>query len=85
MRQTPGSQDQVYRQLHGSAELAGYRLVYHDAARLIYERLSYASPTATGSFSFLPHQPGGPRPPVRRHHNRHRGHRYPFRPGGAQA
>jgi hypothetical protein len=85
MRQTPGSQDQVYRQLHGSAELAGYRLMYHDAARLIYERLSYEGPTVTGSFSFLPSPPRGPRPPVRRHHHRHHGHSYPPRPGGPQA
>jgi putative flippase GtrA len=84
MRQTPGGQDQVYRQLHGSAQLAGYRLVYHDAARLIYERRSYERPAVTGSFSFLPRPPRGPRPSVRRHHSRHHGHRYPSRRGGAQ-
>jgi hypothetical protein len=39
MRQTPGSQDQVFDRLHGSAQLVGYRLVYQDPGRLIYEKL----------------------------------------------
>ncbi len=38
MPRTPGTQDQVFRSLHGSAQLAGYRLVYQDSGRLIYER-----------------------------------------------
>lgn len=70
MRQTPGSQDQVFRQLHGSAQLAGYRLVYHDAQRLIYERGTAAQPVSTGA-----HQhPDVRRPAAGRHHrHRHRG------------
>jgi hypothetical protein len=70
MRQTPGSQDQVYRQLHGSAELADYRLVYQDSARLIYE----ARPLVP-TFSYLMHQPRGPRP-VTAGHARHRHHHH---------
>lgn len=38
MRQAPGNQDQVYTRLHGTAGLRSYHLVYHDKARLIYQR-----------------------------------------------
>jgi hypothetical protein len=37
MRRTPGNTDEVFRRLHGSSQLDGYRLVYRDPARLIYE------------------------------------------------
>jgi hypothetical protein len=37
MRDIPGSQDEVYTALHGSAQLAGYRLVYARSGELIYE------------------------------------------------
>jgi Glycosyl transferase family 2/Dolichyl-phosphate-mannose-protein mannosyltransferase len=37
MRRTPGDQDEVFRRLYETAELGGYRLVYHDPARLVYE------------------------------------------------
>ncbi len=47
MRRTPGSQDEVFRRLHGSAQLAGYRLVYTDPDRVIYERRSSASHPAS--------------------------------------
>ncbi len=39
MRRTPGSTDEVFQRLHGNARLAGYRVVYSDPDRLIYERL----------------------------------------------
>jgi hypothetical protein len=38
MRRTPGSQDDVYRRLHASPRLSGYRVVYRDPDRLIYIR-----------------------------------------------
>ena len=38
MRRMPGNQDEVFRRLHDSPQLASYRLVYHDSARLIYEK-----------------------------------------------
>jgi hypothetical protein len=38
MRMRPGPADQVFRRLHGTASLAGYRLVYQDTVRLVYER-----------------------------------------------
>jgi hypothetical protein len=37
MRSTPGNTDQVFQKLHGSFELAAYRLVYSDPNRLVYE------------------------------------------------
>ena len=43
MRRSPGSQDEVFLRLHSSTQLAGYRLVYADPQRLIYERLGPAS------------------------------------------
>jgi putative flippase GtrA len=43
MRRSPGSQDEVFLRLHSSTELAGYRLVYSDPDRLIYERRSSAN------------------------------------------
>jgi hypothetical protein len=43
MRRTPGSQDQVFRLLHGTGQLTGYRLVYQDPARLVYVRRATAS------------------------------------------
>ena len=42
MRRTPGSRDDVYRRLHGSALLNSYRVVYEDPGRLIYTRRSGA-------------------------------------------
>jgi hypothetical protein len=55
MRRTPGSPDDVYRRLHGSAQLNSYRVVYKDPDRLIYIRRSGADrsihqhPTRRGS------------------------------------
>jgi hypothetical protein len=55
MRRTPGSRDDVYRRLHGSAQLNSYRVVYKDPDRLIYIRRSGADrsihqhPTRRGS------------------------------------
>ncbi len=43
MRRRPGTPDEVFRRLHGSALLAGYRLVYRDTERFIYERRGPAS------------------------------------------
>jgi hypothetical protein len=44
MPRTPGTQDQVFRTLHGSAQLDSYRLVYQDPGRLIYERRGFGQP-----------------------------------------
>ena len=74
MRRTPGSQDQVFRRLHGSPQLASYRLVYQDPDRLIYERRGPAQ-----SFIYLQHQPHGRQPPVSARHHSH-GQRQSTRP-----
>jgi hypothetical protein len=70
MRQTPGSQDEVFRRLHGSSQLASYRLVYHDPERLIYERREAARAAAD-----TVHQPPGPRYALAGHGHRDLGHR----------
>jgi hypothetical protein len=76
MRQTPGSQDDVFRKLHASPELADYRLVYHDADRLIYEWRGAARQAAS-----LRYQPHGSRPPAG--HHRPGRHRHGPHPPGA--
>lgn len=53
MRRTPGSTDEVFQRLHGSALLAGYRLVYSDPSRLIYERLNSGASAAQDSAPHL--------------------------------
>jgi hypothetical protein len=69
MRQAPGNTDEVYRQLHASPQLAGYRLVYHDPARLIYERRAAGQP-------LTPRRPEISVPGhLRHHHHRHPAHR----------
>ena len=52
MRRTPGSPDDVFRRLHGSVQLSGYRLVYEDPDRLIYTLRSRGGPV----------DPAAPRP-----------------------
>ena len=75
MRRTPGSQDQVFRRLHGSPQLASYRLVYQDTDRLIYERGGLAQP-----FIYLQHQPHSGRLPVSARHDGRHGRRHSARP-----
>jgi putative flippase GtrA len=70
MRRTPGSQDEVFQRLHGSPQLAGYRLVYTDPDRLIYERRSPASHARPRQRSSVSHRRRGRRTrahPVRAH------------------
>ena len=74
MRQTPGNQDGVFRRLHASPELADYRLVYHDAERLIYEWRGAARQAAS-----LRYQPHGSRPPAGQHRHHRHGHHRPAR------
>jgi Glycosyl transferase family 2/Dolichyl-phosphate-mannose-protein mannosyltransferase len=68
MRRTPGNQDQVFRRLHNSPELASYKLVYQDSARLIYEKPTIAA----APFAYLTNQPRGPRQPRGGMHHRGR-------------
>jgi hypothetical protein len=75
MRRTPGNQDQVFRRLAGTAQLASYRLVYETPERLIYERRAAGPP-----FIYLLHQPRGPRARtvnerLRQRHDRRQDHR----------
>jgi hypothetical protein len=63
MRQLPGDRDQVYQRLHGTAALSGYHLVYHDPARLIYQRGAPAgapvrAPAHPGQLAASPLQSG---------------------------
>jgi Glycosyl transferase family 2/Dolichyl-phosphate-mannose-protein mannosyltransferase len=58
MRRTPGSQDDVYRRLHGGTKLSSYQLVYSDPDRLIYIRRG-AADRLTHQHPVVPRRPAG--------------------------
>ena len=71
MRRTQGNQDQVFRRLQDSSQLASYRLVYQDSARVIYEKRTVTAPP----FLYVTNQPRGPRRSRGGTHHRGRLHR----------